>query len=161
METHVSWLTQIVNQYLGHAALALLSALHIQPSVPATPIPERVVMMGVVFLIGALGTLWLRPRLSVDNPGGAQQIAELLITNPVGFGIRDLLIENAHDKKGKHVAMVGSIAVFILVANILSLVPAFSAPTAREFRCRWVARSSPSCISTGRESSTIASAITC
>jgi len=94
METHVSWLTQIVNQYLGHFALGLLSALHIQPSNPATPIPEHVVMSFVVFLIGVLGTLWLRPRLSVENPGGAQQVAELLITNPVGFGIRDLLDEN-------------------------------------------------------------------
>src|ERR1019366_2528792 len=87
-------------------------------------------MAMVVFVIGALGTLWLKPRLSVDNPGGAQQIAELLVTNPIGFGIRDLLIENSHDKKGKYFAMVGSVAVFILLANLLSVVPAFSAPTA-------------------------------
>src|SRR6202790_4191884 len=130
METHVSWLTQMVNQYLGHFALSLLSALHIRPSNPATPIPEHVVMSFVVFTIGVLGTLWLRPRVSVDNPGGAQQIAELLITNPIGFGIRDLLIENAHDKKGKYLAIVGSVSVFILLANILSVFPAFSAPTA-------------------------------
>ena len=84
----------------------------------------------VVFLIGALGSLWLKPRLSVDNPGGAQQIAEMLFTNPLGFGIRDLLIENAHDKKGKYTAMVGSVAVFILLANLLSVFPLFSAPTA-------------------------------
>ena len=130
METHVSWLTEVVNRYLGHFALSLLSALHIQPSQPDTPIPERVVMMVVVFVIAALFTLWLRPRLSVDNPGGAQQIAELLITNPIGFGIRDLLVENAHDKKGKYLAIVGSVSVFILLANILSVFPAFSAPTA-------------------------------
>src|SRR6202171_1140438 len=129
METHVSWITQFVNQHLGNLALSLLAALHIQPSNPATPIPERVVMMLVVFVVAALVTLWLRPRLSVDNPGGAQQIAELLITNPIGFGIRDLLIENAHDKKGKYVAMVGSVAVLILLSNILSVFPAFSAPT--------------------------------
>ena len=130
METHVSWITQFVNRYLGHFILSLLTALHIHPANPDTPIPERVVMMIVVFAIVGLFTLWLRPRLSVDNPGGAQQIAELLITNPIGFGIRDLLIENAHDKKGKYVAMVGSVAVFILFANILSVFPAFSAPTA-------------------------------
>ncbi len=29
METHISWLTQIVNQFLGHFALGLLSALQI------------------------------------------------------------------------------------------------------------------------------------
>ncbi len=130
MEEHVSWITHFVNQYLGGAALALLHALHIQPAHPDLPIPESVVMAMIVFVIGALGTLWLKPRLSVDNPGGAQQIAELLITNPIGFGIRDLLIENAHDKEGKYFPMVGSVSVFILLANVLSIFPAFSAPTA-------------------------------
>src|SRR5216684_1962869 len=132
METHVSWLTQLVNQYLGHFALGLLSALHIQPSNPATPIPEHVVMSFVVFLIGVLGTLWLRPRLSVENPGGVQQVAEMLITNPVGFGIRDLLDENVKHVGRKYVAMVGSVSVFILLANLLSVFPAFSAPTAEK-----------------------------
>src|SRR5258708_33261502 len=130
METHVSLLTEIVNQYLGHFALGLLGALHIQPSNPATPIPEHVVMSFVVFLIGVLGTLWLRPRLSVENPGGAQQVAELLITNPVGFGIRDLLDENVAHGGRKYMALIGSVSVFILLANLLSLFPAFSAPTA-------------------------------
>jgi F-type H+-transporting ATPase subunit a len=130
MKEEVSWLTQLANHYLGGAALALLHALHIQPSHPDLPIPQHVVMSVVVFFIGAVGSLWLRPRLSVDNPDGAQQMAELLITNPLGFGIRDLLIENAHDKKGKYTAMVGSVAVFILLANLLSLIPTFSAPTA-------------------------------
>ena len=130
MEEHVSWITHFANQHLGGAAIALLHALHIQPAHPDLPIPESVVMAMVVFIIGALGTLWLKPRLSVDNPGGAQQIAEMLITNPIGFGIRDLLIENSHDKKGKYFAMVGSVALFILLANLLSVFPAFSAPTA-------------------------------
>jgi F-type H+-transporting ATPase subunit a len=129
MTEHVKWLTVFVNHYLGGVALNVLHALHIQPSRPDLPIPEHVVMSMVVFLIAALATLWLKPRLSVDNPGGAQQIAELLITNPIGFGIRDLLIENAHDKKGKYVAMVGSVAAFILLSNALSVFPPFSAPT--------------------------------
>ena len=130
MEEHAKWLTLFVNQHLGNVTIALLHALHIQPSRPDMPIPEHVVMSLVVFAVAAVVTLWLRPRLSVDNPGGAQQIAEMLITNPVGFGIRDVLVENAHDKKGKYVAMVGSVAVFILLSNILSVFPAFSAPTA-------------------------------
>jgi F-type H+-transporting ATPase subunit a len=129
MNEQVSWLTQLVNHYLGGAAIAILQTLHIHPSHPDLPIPQNVVMSMVVFMIGALGSLWLRPRLSVDNPGGAQQIAELLFTNPIGFGIRDLLIENAHDMKGKYTAMVGSVAVFILISNVLSLVPTLTAPT--------------------------------
>ena len=38
--------------------------------------------------------LVLRSRLSVERPGGFQQAAELLLTNPMGFGIKDLLEEN-------------------------------------------------------------------
>src|ERR1700726_435579 len=132
MTEHVKWLTVFVNHYLGGAALSVLHALHIQPSRPDLPIPEHVVMSVVVFLIAALATLWLRPRLSVDNPGGAQQIAELLFTNPLGFGIKDLLEENAHDKKGKYLPLVGSVSVFILLANLLSVFPMFSAPTAEK-----------------------------
>jgi F-type H+-transporting ATPase subunit a len=132
MEEHVSWLTQFVNHYLGGAAFALLHALHLQPSHPDLPIPEHVVMCLMVFILGAIGSLWLRPRLSVDNPGGAQQIAEMLFTNPLGFGIQDLLEENAHDHKGKYVPMVGSVALFILLANLLSVFPLFSAPTAEK-----------------------------
>jgi F-type H+-transporting ATPase subunit a len=132
METHVSWLTQFVNQHLGDLALSLLNALHIHPSNPATPIPEHVVMCVVVLVIGVLGSLWLRSRLSVDNPGGAQQIAELLITNPIGFGIRDQLDENVHHGGRRYLAMVGSVSLFILIANLLSVFPAFSAPTAEK-----------------------------
>jgi F-type H+-transporting ATPase subunit a len=132
METHVSWLTQFVNQHLGNLALSLLTALRIHPSNPATPIPEHVVMSVVVLLIGVLGSLWLRSRLSVDNPGGAQQIAELLITNPIGFGIRDQLDENVHHGGRRYLSMVGSVSLFILIANLLSVFPAFSAPTAEK-----------------------------
>jgi F-type H+-transporting ATPase subunit a len=132
METHVSWLTQFVNQHLGNLALSLLTALHIHPSNPATPIPEHVVMSVVVLVIGVLGSLWLRSRLSVDNPGGAQQIAELLITNPIGFGIRDQLDENVHHGGRRYLPMVGSVSLFILIANLLSVFPAFSAPTAEK-----------------------------
>jgi F-type H+-transporting ATPase subunit a len=129
---HVNWLTQFVNHYLGGVALSLLTALHIQPSVPAVPIPESVVMLLVVFVIGVLATLWLRPRLSAENPGAAQQIAEMLLTNPLGFGIRDLLEENAGHAGLKYIPMVGSVSVFILLANLLSVFPAFSAPTAEK-----------------------------
>jgi F-type H+-transporting ATPase subunit a len=132
MEHHVSWLTHVVNHYLGGAALALLTALHIHPHDPALPIPEHVVMMMMVFLVGALGTLWLRSRLSAENPGAVQQIAEMLLTNPLGFGIYDLLEENVHHGARKYVPIVGSIAVFILLSNLLGVVPLFTSPTAEK-----------------------------
>jgi F-type H+-transporting ATPase subunit a len=83
----------------------------------------------VVVLLGAAIALWLRPRLSVENPGSAQQIAELLLTNPLGFGIRDLLEENVGPEGRRFLAVVGSVSIFILLSNLLSVIPAFESPT--------------------------------
>src|SRR5260370_18746464 len=88
MENHLSWLAQFVNQVFGRFALAILSALHIKPNNPSAPIPEHVVMAFCVLLLGAGLALLLRSRLSVERPGGMQQVAELLLTNPMGFGSR-------------------------------------------------------------------------
>ena len=128
---NVSWLTRLVNQYLGVFALQILHALHITPANSSTPIPQHVVMLMTVVLLGSLLALWLRPRLSVENPGGLQQIAEMLMTNPLGFGIRDLLEENAGHAGLKYVPMVGSISVLILLSNLLGVIPTFSSPSAQ------------------------------
>src|SRR5271167_1235547 len=130
MEHHVSWLTHLVNQILGAPALALLKALHIKPSYPDTPIPEHVVMALTVLVVGTLLALLLRARLSVERPGASQQIAELLFTNPVGFGINDVLSENAGHHWEQYVPMVGSVALFILLANLFGAFPFLSSPTA-------------------------------
>jgi F-type H+-transporting ATPase subunit a len=129
MEHHVGWLTQLVNQYLGPLALSLLAALHIAPSDPKLPIPEHVVMSLVVLVVGTLFALVLRARLSVDRPGSLQQIAELLLTNPMGFGIRDLLVENTGHEGVRYVAFVGSISIFILLGNLFGAFPFLTAPT--------------------------------
>jgi F-type H+-transporting ATPase subunit a len=129
MEHHVSALTQFVNHYLGHYALVLLAALHIQSSDPARPIPEHVVMALLVVVVVTVLAIILRVQLSVEKPGTLQQIAEGLITNPLGFGIRDLLEENAGHDGLKYVPWVGSIAIFILVGNLFGAFPFLTAPT--------------------------------
>ena len=132
MTEHVTGLTQLVNHYLGPFALALLSWLHVTPENPETPIPEHVVMAFVVLILGTLLALFLRSRLSVEKPGATQQIAELLLTNPLGFGIKDLLEENVHHGALKLIPFVGSISVFVLLSNLLSVMPVFAAPTANK-----------------------------
>jgi F-type H+-transporting ATPase subunit a len=84
----------------------------------------------VVFLLMAAFVLWLKPRLSVEKPGATQQIVELLLTNPMGFGIRDLLDENVAHGGRKFVAFVGTVSIFVLVSNLLGVIPLFSSPTA-------------------------------
>ena len=123
MVEHVTWLTEFVNHLLGRFALSLLSALHLQPTNPELPIPEHVVMASVVLIIGTVLALVLRSRLSVEKPGAMQQVAELLLTNPMGFGIKDLLEENVHHGASKLVPFVGSISVFVLLSNLLGAFP--------------------------------------
>lgn len=130
MEQHVSGITQLVNHYFGRFALSLLSALHIRPSNPATPIPEHVVMAMLVLVVGTLLGLWVKSRLSVDRPGASQQVAEFLLTNPLGFGINDILEENAGHDWRRYIAMVGSVSLFILLANLFGVFPFLSSPTA-------------------------------
>jgi F-type H+-transporting ATPase subunit a len=130
MEHHVSALTQLVNHYFGRFALALLGSLHIHPRDAANPIPEQVVMSLVVLVVVTLLALWVRSRLSVERPGASQQVAEMLLTNPLGFGIRDQVQENIHHWEPKHIYMVGAVALFILFSNLLSVFPFLTAPTA-------------------------------
>src|SRR5437879_11487880 len=131
MTEHVTGLTHFMNHYLAPFPQALLSWLHIKPENPEMPIPEHVVIGFLVLIVGTLLALLLRSRLSVEHPGAFQQVAELLLTNPLGFGIKDLLEENVGHQGLKHVPWVGSISVFILLANLFSVFPLFAAPTAK------------------------------
>jgi len=129
MEEHIKQLTHWVNHLLGPLALRLLHALHIPPADYETPIPEYLIMSFIVLIIGTILALYLRSQLSVERPGGFQQAAELLLTNPMGFGIKDLLEENVPHGAAKYIPFIGSISIFILLANLLSVFPAFSSPT--------------------------------
>lgn len=126
-----AWLTQFVNHHLGHFALALLAALHIQPTHPERPIPEHVVMAFAVVIIGTILALVLRSRLSVEKPGAMQQVAEMLLTNPMSFGIKDLLEENVLHGASEFVPFVGTISVFVLLGNLMGAFPSsfLKAPT--------------------------------
>jgi len=129
MEENLSIITRFVNHHLGQFALGLLAALHITPDNPAIPIPQHVIMAFLVLLIVTVLVLILRPRLSVERPGTMQQIAEMLITNPMRFGIRDILDETVDHGGRAYIYLVGAISLFVLFSNLFSLFPLFAAPT--------------------------------
>jgi len=129
MEEHISPITHLVNHYFGPMALAMLQALHIQPENPDLPIPEHVIMAALVLVLVTILALILKSRLSVEKPGALQQVAELLITNPMRLGIQDILDESAGHHARSFIYFVGSVSLFVLFSNLLSLFPLFSAPT--------------------------------
>ena len=126
----LAWVAKLLNHLLGKPALALLTALHVQPANPEFPIPNHVAFEIVVFVFAAIFFFWLKSRISVDRPGGTQQSMELLLTNSMGVGIRDLLDDNVGHDGEKYVAMIGSIGMFVLICNLLGLFPTFMSPTA-------------------------------
>lgn len=129
MEEHLSPVTQFVNHYLGSLALAILHALNISPENPDAPIPQHVVMGGVVLVLVTILALVLRSRLSVEKPGAMQQVAEMLITNRMRIGIRDILDDSAGHYARSYIYLIGTISLFILFSNLLSLIPGLTAPT--------------------------------
>jgi F-type H+-transporting ATPase subunit a len=129
MHEQLNWFTVLLNKWFGHAALALLSAFHIKPEDSAHPIPNFIAAAIAVFIVGVLFFLWLRPRISVDRPGAAQQVMESFLTNPLRLGIQDLLEDNIEHHARSYVPLVGTISLFILLANAISLFPAFISPT--------------------------------
>ncbi|HUN62449.1 MAG TPA: FoF1 ATP synthase subunit a [Candidatus Sulfotelmatobacter sp.] len=133
MEHELKHLTHWFNHVLGPLALQLLHAMGIQPNDAANPIPEYLVMSLVVLLIGTVFALILRSQLSVERPGMFQQGAELLLTNSMGFGIRDLLEENVGHGVDRYIPFLGTISVFVLLANLLSIFPEFSSPTVEPY----------------------------
>jgi len=129
MNEHLNWFTILLNQWFGRGVLALLSALHIAPRDSVHPIPNYVAMSIVVFLIGVLFFLWLRPRISADRPGAAQQVMEFILTNPMRVGICDLLDDSIEHDSRRYLPMVGTVAIFVLISNAISIFPALDSPT--------------------------------
>lgn len=130
MEHHNSWFTVLLNKLLGGPVLALYEMLGIHPHDPAHPITDLAAMSLLVVLVGMVLAWWLKRGLSVDRPGAFQQIAEWLITNPLKAGIRDVLDENVHHHGRKYVAMVGTVGIFVLLSNLISVIPGLTSPTA-------------------------------
>jgi F-type H+-transporting ATPase subunit a len=129
MNEQLNWFTILLNNWFGSAANALLRAVHVTPADASHPIPNFVAATVAVALLTSLFFLWLRPRISADHPGATQQVLELMLTNPMGIGIRDLLDQNIQHGSRDFLPLVGSISIFILFSNLISVIPAFESPT--------------------------------
>jgi len=131
MEEQLLWVTRLVNKLLGGPLLALLDALGIQPESREHPIPNHLAMELVVLLFSVVFFLWLRRRISVERPGGTQQCMEALLTNPMGVGALDLLKGIVGHHGERYLPMVGTVGIFVLISNLISLIPGLASPTAQ------------------------------
>lgn len=129
MEHHPNWFTSLLNKLLGPWIAAGLEAVGIRVEDPSHVISESFAMSLAAALVIVLFVLWIKPRLSADKPGGTQQVVEMIFTNPLRVGILDLLDDNVGHHGPRYLPMVGTISLFILVANSVSLVPVFASAT--------------------------------
>jgi F-type H+-transporting ATPase subunit a len=118
-------LTAFLNKLLAGPVTALLTALGIHPAHPQAPISNPVAMEILVVIILFLLFVLVRSRLSVEQPGTLQHVFE---------GLHGFIEGQGKEIIGHHsepyTAFVTTIFIFVLLCNLLGLVPGFESPTA-------------------------------
>jgi F-type H+-transporting ATPase subunit a len=123
MKEHPLLIVEAVNAALGPLVRAALTPLGVHLN-PVEPIPPYMVMVMVVVVLLTALSLFVRSRLSVENPSRLQIIMEDAVRAMVG------LLEQWIGPKGpKYLPLVGTLFIFILFSNYLGLIPGFMAPT--------------------------------
>lgn len=118
-------LTAFLNHLLAGPVTALLNALGVHPLHPEAPIPNPVAMELLVVVILFLLFVLVRSQLSVENPGTLQHLFE---------GLHEFIEGQGAEVIGHHsepyTAFVLMIFLYVLLCNLLGLVPGFESPTA-------------------------------
>jgi F-type H+-transporting ATPase subunit a len=117
--------TAFLNRIFGPAVLSLLEAFHVHPKHPTTPISNSFAMELLVALLLTVFFIAVRARLSVERPSGLQHTMEGI----QGF-IQDLASETISSHPETFVPYLTVLALFILICNLIGLVPGLESPTA-------------------------------
>jgi F-type H+-transporting ATPase subunit a len=124
MEHHELWIVTLTNKLLGPAVAAALASLGYQVD-PAHAIPDYLVMCGIIAVLLTALCLFVRSRLSVENPGSLQ----ILLEDVVG-GLIGILNEYIGPKGVRYLPLIGTVGLFIFTANMIGKVPGMMSPTA-------------------------------
>jgi len=87
-------------------------------------LPAHLVMIILVCLALTIFALVIRRRLSVEDPGSAQQALEVIFDGILGF-MNDIIGPEAR----RFFPLIGALFMYILTSNLLGLVPGFMSPT--------------------------------
>jgi F-type H+-transporting ATPase subunit a len=121
------WFTALLNHAFAKPVNAILQSLppSFHPANPEAPINNAVAMEVLVVSILILFFLLIRSRLNVDKPGGVQHLAEMF---------HEFITDQSEQIIGHHsekfTPFLLSLFVFILVSNLIGLIPGFESPTA-------------------------------
>src|SRR5437773_7709270 len=122
------WFTEILNHLFAGPVTGLLRALHIEPHHPQAPITNTVAMELLVFVFLIILFGLVRSRLSVERPGALQHVFE---------GAHGFIEEQSREIIGHHsqefTPFLVALACFILVSNLIGLIPGFESYNAVQF----------------------------
>ena len=129
---HSLWIVEFVNALLGPVIAPLLGRMY-EPGM--TVIPDYLVMCALIVLVVTAFSLFIRSRLSVENPGKLQIVVE----DVVGFLI-GILKDNIGPEGVKYLPLVGTVFIFIFLGNMFGKVPGLMSPDGQPERDARAAR---------------------
>jgi F-type H+-transporting ATPase subunit a len=121
---HEIWFTALLNKLLAGILTPGLTALHVAPADAAHPIPNYIAMEILVLGLILVGAFLLRRRLSVETPGKFQQLMETVVEF-----VQNMAEEIIGHGSGRYVPLLGTLGIFIVICNVLGLVPTLDTPT--------------------------------
>lgn len=117
--------TRFLNHHLAAQVNLLLAVLHIHPAHPQAPINNAFAMEVLIFLLLLAYFVIVRATLSVEKPDVIQHFAEM--THEFVTDQSESIIGHGYERFTSYIT---TLALFILLCNLLGLVPGFESPTA-------------------------------
>jgi len=117
-------ITRFLNYLFGPAVTSLMGLVGVHPHDPAQPINDTFALEFMVFAALILFFLIVRLTLSVEKPNTVQQIAEMI--HEFTGSTADQIIGHGYER---FQAFVTCVFLFIVINNMLGLIPNIVTPT--------------------------------
>ncbi len=117
--------TRFLNSHFAPQVDGLLAALHVHPAFPKAPITNAFAMELLIFVALLVYFVIVRATLSIEKPAAFQHLAEM--THEFVGAQSESIIGHGFER---FVSYLTVLALFILIGNLMGLVPGLESPTA-------------------------------
>jgi F-type H+-transporting ATPase subunit a len=117
--------TRLLNAHFAAPVDALLRAVHMTPAFPSAPITNAFAMELLVFFLLLAYFVAVRATLNVERPAPIQHLAEAV--NGFVSEQSESIIGHGYERFTTYLT---ALALFILLSNLMGLIPGLESPTA-------------------------------